>query len=220
MNYSEKRMENKYLISKQDKVAILKYISAFCKKDPHGIDGKYWVDSIYFDTKGLRSFNENIDGNQIKTKYRIRYYNKNLDNIKAEIKKKIGTLSSKLSFQIKLDNTYSAKSLLNLNNNEFISRIIQDRLEPKVHIRYLREAFLPKIKSDIRITFDSKLQYRESFLKLNQEHLVPYHLEGYIMELKYSEPNFWILKLLADLKTKKVSFSKYCNTLQLSQKKN
>ena len=219
MKYSKNRMENKYLINEQDKIAILDYISCFCKKDIHGVDGKYWVDSIYFDTKALRSFNENIDGNRVKTKYRIRYYDRNTQNLKAEIKEKTGSFSKKLSYPIRLDQSHSPHSLLLLNNNEFTTRVIQDRLEPKVHIRYLREAFLPKDTSDIRITFDSKLQYRESFFKLDQEHLIPYQIDKYIMEIKYSESNFWILKLLADLKKKKVSFSKYCNTLQLSKRK-
>jgi hypothetical protein len=214
------RYESKYLISKQEKVAVEDYISEFCIKDINSVNGQYSVNSIYFDTKDYRSLHEKLDGNQMKTKYRLRYYNGNSNEMNAEIKIKEGIFSKKETYQIKTAERLCQNSIVKNNNNEFVSKILIHQLEPKLHIKYKREAYISKIKSDLRITFDSNLEYKTNCSEKNDENLIPYPMIGYIMEIKYSESNFWILKILADLIQKKVSFSKYCNTLQLSQKKN
>ena len=60
------------------------------------------VNSIYFDDSNLNSLYENINGNTLKAKYRVRWYGngKKIVNPQFEIKMKKGILSKKRVFRL------------------------------------------------------------------------------------------------------------------------
>lgn len=207
------RYEEKFLISLSEMEKIKNYLEEFCEHDVNGVDGNYLVNSIYFDTKDYTSLKENLEGEYEKTKYRLRFYNANRGNMISEIKHKQGNISVKTTSKLNEESFKSLKLLTEKNYNSFISAIYQKHLEPKLYIQYKRYALTAKRESNIRITFDNKIRHSLVSDNFGFSNLKDFEMKEYILEVKYSEPTFWILKLLADLKEKKVSFSKYCNVL-------
>ena len=69
------RNEWKHLISSSDRAQLRTRLSAVAYQDPHAIDGRYKIRSLYFDTISDRVLREKIDGVSVREKFRIRYYN-------------------------------------------------------------------------------------------------------------------------------------------------
>ena len=69
------RHEWKHEINKAQMMAIRSRISTVAKTDPHAIDGKYMIRSLYFDNISDKALREKIDGINMREKFRIRYYN-------------------------------------------------------------------------------------------------------------------------------------------------
>ena len=68
------RNEWKHLISPSDRAQLRTRLSAVAYQDPHAIDGRYKIRSLYFDTISDRVLREKIDGVSVREKFRIRYY--------------------------------------------------------------------------------------------------------------------------------------------------
>ena len=81
------RHEWKHLISVSDSITIRQRLSAVAQPDPHAVDGRYEIRSLYFDNLYDKALREKIDGVGVREKFRIRYYNDNTDLIHLEKKK-------------------------------------------------------------------------------------------------------------------------------------
>ena len=66
------RNEWKHLITLSDMIAIRQRLRAVAKPDPHAIDGKYIIRSLYFDTPADRALREKVDGENGRDKVRLR----------------------------------------------------------------------------------------------------------------------------------------------------
>ena len=91
------RHELKHEISMSDMIAIRQRMRAIAKSDPHAIDGKYFIRSLYFDTPEDRALIEKQSGISQRQKFRIRYYNYDTSVINLEKKLKSGGLGCKIS---------------------------------------------------------------------------------------------------------------------------
>ena len=69
------RHEWKHEISYADLLAIRQRLCTIAEPDPHAIDGKYLIRSLYFDNPDDKALREKIDGVNLREKFRIRYYN-------------------------------------------------------------------------------------------------------------------------------------------------
>ena len=78
------RHEWKHEISYSDLLAIRQRLRAVAQADPHAIDGKYLIRSLYFDNLNDKALREKIDGVNLREKFRIRYYNGDLSLIHLE----------------------------------------------------------------------------------------------------------------------------------------
>ena len=56
------RHELKHEISLGDMMAVRARMRAICETDPHAVDGKYFIRSLYFDNPEDRALREKLDG--------------------------------------------------------------------------------------------------------------------------------------------------------------
>ena len=69
------RHEVKHEINLSDMMIIRSMLKAVAYPDPHTIDGKYVIRSMYFDNLEDKALREKINGVSRREKFRIRYYN-------------------------------------------------------------------------------------------------------------------------------------------------
>ena len=82
------RVEDKYIIT-DDRIAYLKFqLDALMQKDPNMKGDSYLIRSIYFDDLYNSCMHENEDGVNLRSKYRIRSYDKDMSYIVLERKSK------------------------------------------------------------------------------------------------------------------------------------
>ena len=85
----EYRHEIKHLITAGDAASIRANLSAVAQLDSHAKEkGYYRIRSLYFDDPMDTALHEKLDGVNERCKYRIRYYNNDLDYIMLECKMK------------------------------------------------------------------------------------------------------------------------------------
>lgn len=136
------------------------------------------VSSIYYDTKDLRSYRQNIDGVFNREKYRIRYYNE-CSPCALEIKIKRGMLMGKLIRPLDVSSDH-----LNSNPFEFIkyfSEYSDERLLPIAYVSYLRRYFKNSI--GIRCTIDTDIATARILGDMKSD-LIPNNYE--VIEFKYA----------------------------------
>ena len=92
MNY---RHEWKHEINVSDMIAIRQRLRAVARPDPHAVDGRYTIRSLYFDDFADKALREKLDGVDRREKFRIRYYNGDTSLIHLEKKSKGHGLGTK-----------------------------------------------------------------------------------------------------------------------------
>ena len=159
------RHELKHEISMSDLIAIRQRMRAIAKSDPHAIDGKYFIRSLYFDTPEDRALIEKQSGISQRQKFRIRYYNYDTSVINLEKKLKSGGLGCKISAGLDVN---MAEKIVNGDtswmmdsDNELIrelySLMVSDRLGPKTIVDYTREPFIYG-PGNVRVTLDYNIR--------------------------------------------------------------
>ncbi|MCO8192992.1 MULTISPECIES: polyphosphate polymerase domain-containing protein [Anaerofustis] len=219
------RHEIKYQINFAEYFILKERLKKVFKTDiyaaPHGY---YHVNSIYFDTPYDKALYEKINGTDKREKYRIRFYNQNMDYIKLERKIKENRLTSKQSSLLSYEET---KKIL-LKDNDFLlysnnpllielySKIKGQGLMPKNIVTYRREAFIYS-PSNVRITLDSEIQSKkisaESKCFYEKYNYIKTFNNKFILEVKYDNFLPEIVKImLSTLDKLPISFSKYASS--------
>lgn len=211
-----KRYETKYLISKKQ----LELIKENLSKHNISIDeyNKTSILSLYYDTKDNILALRSIEKPEYKEKLRLRSYGlaSKDSNLFLEIKKKYEGIVYKRRIKTnKLEVTSFINKTLNYDKQighelNFFRDYYKD-LKPNILIIYEREAYLDS-KSDLRITFDYDIRYRDYDLVLDKSLGGKKILDDdlVLMEIKtgFAYP-LWLCRLLNDNKIYKTSFSKY-----------
>ena len=83
------RHEWKHEITWADLLAIRARLRAVAQPDPHAIDGKYLIRSLYFDNLDDKTLREKLNGVNMREKFRIRYYNGDTSFIQLEKKSRL-----------------------------------------------------------------------------------------------------------------------------------
>ncbi|WP_105616251.1 polyphosphate polymerase domain-containing protein [Vallitalea okinawensis] len=160
-----KRHELKYMVSKMDYLVMVRRLDKLLRRDNHCKGKGYTITSLYFDDLNNRAYKEKINGEAIRHKYRIRYYNDNLDFIKLERKSKINQMTMKIAKPLEREEVikiYNEDSRFLLNKegylyHDFYRQLNHRLIQPKVIIKYDREAFTHPL-GDLRITFDQNVK--------------------------------------------------------------
>jgi hypothetical protein len=216
------RHEIKYIISQKDYKVIKERIQHVLKRDQHYKESTYHVRSLYFDNLFDESLLTKLDGIEFRKKYRLRLYNMDPSFIRFECKLKKNEYIAKQYITI---NQSLAESMLsgsfqdgfldikkdkeiNLLDYFFIKRMLY---KPSILIDYHRESFVMD-EANVRITFDSNLEYALSSPDLCDESLAMKSIlkNQIILEVKYHGilPAF-IKNLLQNEGYNRISVSKY-----------
>ncbi|WP_026666492.1 polyphosphate polymerase domain-containing protein [Butyrivibrio sp. FC2001] len=213
------RHELKHEISASDMIAIRQRLRAVATSDPHAVDGKYLIRSLYFDTPENKALIEKQSGVSRRQKFRIRYYNGNKSVIHLEKKSKVGGLGTKVSASISEE---QARQIINgdidwmINDQndlirELYSRMVGERLRPKTIVDYTREPFI-YAPGNVRVTLDYNI--RTGWLNtdfLDTECITLPAADGIcVMEVKWDNFLPEIIRDVVQLKHARTgSFSKY-----------
>lgn len=221
----EYRHEMKFMVNDLQLELIRYRISPFMKRDLNQEGDSYTVTSLYFDDWEDTCLRDNLDGNDRRSKYRIRIYNNDLECIKLEKKSKVHTMTKKDSVLIsrgECDTFLDGKPLriqsdFSKKKKQLICEMQLKALLPKSIVEYDRTAYVFKI-GNVRITFDRNIRGISNIRHFGKEHMdaIPLLKSGvHILEVKYDEllPKFIYDSLEIDT-LQSTSFSKYCYSRQ------
>ena len=97
------RHEWKHVLNTGDLHILRQRLKAVMESDPHAIDGRYMIRSLYFDNTDDKALREKIDGVNMREKFRIRLYNYDPSVIHLEKKSKRNGLGTKYSAGLSAD---------------------------------------------------------------------------------------------------------------------
>ena len=230
------RIEKKYLITPEDKKALIKTIKQYLEKDLYF---RSKVFNLYFDTDNYDLITQSIDWVDFKEKVRARSYggyDRVFLEIKTKVKGKEDSLGYKRRIMITRDDfaelvagqttlTKLAARSVEQSTDFQIAReveylITHFNLRPKILVMYNRESY--KGADGLRITFDEKLSYRDHNLKFAKHKNDKMYFKddhNIIMEIKTPEAlPLWLVKKLSELKLYPRRFSKIGNIYQSLRK--
>lgn len=208
------RVEEKYVIAKEDKEKLLKIINSYIKEDEYF---KSEIHNIYFDTKNNDLIINSLEKPIYKDKFRIRSYGipKYNDYVFLEMKTKYKGVVGKRRIKVKLNEIDDYLENNKETNNKILKEIIYYykfyNLQKAIYIAYDRESYKGKEDSNLRITFDSNLRSRRNDLNFKGIKMKKYFNEDYyIMEIKtIGALPLWLARSLSELEIYPTSFSKY-----------
>lgn len=155
------RHEWKHELNAADLVVLRQRLRAVMEPDPHALDGRYRVRSLYFDTPSDRALREKVDGVDRREKFRLRYYDGDTSVIHLEKKSKLAGLGNKQTAPLtaaeaqaivdgRLDWMSSHPQGL---VRELYARMGTQLLRPRTIVDYLREPFV-YAPGNVRVTLD------------------------------------------------------------------
>jgi len=155
------RHEIKHEINFSDLLTIRQRLRAVAYPDPHTIDGKYFIRSLYFDNLADKALMEKVNGFPIREKFRIRYYNGDTSVIHLEKKSKVDHLGNKQSAPLKKEQAQSIVdgSIAWMLDSDFplirelYSKMHTQGIAPKTIVDYTREPFIYPA-GNVRVTLD------------------------------------------------------------------
>lgn len=210
------RVEEKFALSNAQFEQLMGIIWQHLVPDQYP---RYTLHSLYFDTQEFHDISKSLDHPMFKEKIRMRSYgNPTLGgNVFLESKKKFKKVGQKrryaLAYQANLEQMVGQA----LPTHEQIAEelrytFIRHHIQPKVFIRYQREAYSAKDDASFRITFDRHLRYRLNDLDLyareSDQPLAQF--PDVLMEVKVLDAYpYWLAHALSTLRLYPTSFSKY-----------
>ena len=221
-----KRYELKYKMNRQQKENILQSMNAYMKPDQYG---RTTIRNIYYDTDTYRLIRRSLENPAYKEKLRVRSYcPANGDTpVFVELKKKYQHVVYKRRLvcpQAEVIKYFGSGNPLpdhsQIGNEIRYFWQYYKTLHPAVFLSYEREAYYALDGSDLRVTFDENILYREKDLNLGSAvYGTPILEEGQIlMEIKTSGGiPLWMSRALTGNHLYKTSFSKYGTAYQQMQ---
>ena len=217
---SEKyRHEWKHVLDLSDMFVLRQRLRAVMEHDPHAVDGKYHIRSLYFDNLDDKALREKVDGVNMREKFRIRLYNFNSAVINLEKKSKRNGLGTKFSARL---TAAEAQKIVDgdidwmLGSDrplvrELYCKMRYQGMRPKTIVDYTREPFIFRA-GNVRVTLDYDIRtglHSTDFL--NPEAVtVPAGDAPILLEVKWDEYLPSIIRDLVSVPDRRVgSFSKY-----------
>lgn len=211
------RHEDKFLLSPGEAACLRGLLQGVLRPDPHGV---YHIRSLYFDTPGLRDYNEKLLGLRDRKKLRLRTYSGRAeDPVKLEIKNKRENFSHKETLVI---TPQQAQALIrgewealdgyqSPTARRFQNFGAAEARRPYMLIDYEREAFLCPAQR-VRITFDRNIRAARSsaFFDAGVPMVGLHSRQVTVLEVKYDHflPGY-LTRLLSSCRMQSMSVSKY-----------
>ncbi|GGG22856.1 VTC domain-containing protein [Dokdonia pacifica] len=193
------RYERKFIYetgTPEDLIHTVVLSNSFCFRE---IFHRRTVNNIYYDDASMSFYHQNVSGDEIRDKYRLRWYGdafEIIENPVLEIKKKYGAVGDKLSFALS-ENTFNLKEDSTKEIQQKITKAIQEAhpqelalklgsLTPSLYNSYERRYFLSNCKR-YRITIDYNMTFYNPHFT-NYE-VSKAQLSDVVLELKYEVPH-------------------------------
>jgi len=193
------RYERKFVYdtgSPEDIIDTFVLSNSFCFRE---IFHRRTVNNIYYDDQAMSFYHQNVSGDELRDKYRLRWYGdafESIENPVLEIKKKYGSVGDKFSFALS-EKTYNLKALSTKEIQENIVQAIEEKhtpelalklanLAPSLYNSYERRYFLSDCDT-FRITIDYNMTfYNPHFANYKVSKA---QLPDIVLELKYKVPH-------------------------------
>ena len=155
------RHEIKHEINYSDMFIIRQRLRAVAYPDPHAVNGRYFIRSLYFDNPADKALMEKVNGMSRREKFRIRYYNGDPSVIHLEKKSKVDHLGNKQSAPLTKeqaqriadgDTEWMIDSQFPLIR-ELYAKMQTEGIAPKTIVDYTREPFIYPA-GNVRVTLD------------------------------------------------------------------
>jgi hypothetical protein len=197
------RYEYKYVIPETQARALIRDLAPFTLPDPYSpTERGYPVHSIYWDSRELVFFWEKIDGQTVQ-KRRVMWSQERIAQVFRD-----GAIDAEREYEVTDPVGQEALLLCHFHG-----------LEPKMAIAYRRRAFFGAHEHDLRITFDTRLQYDSRALDIRARWDVGKYLmpaDQCVLEIKFNHfvPR-WLITLVGKHALCSTRFSKYCRAIDL-----
>lgn len=215
------RHEDKYRIDSCQAAILEVRTAALLQRDPHAAGtGSYVVKSLYFDDYQDTCFWENEDGYNVRSKFRIRYYDNQTDYIRLEKKCKRNGMVCKESCVIteEMCRCFMAGQIPQMCEEmpQIMKALFTEmrlrKLIPKVIVVYERKPYICNV-GNVRITIDSNVASSNDMKHFLDTDMVlrPVMQKGEsLLEVKWDEvmPEYIYHHLALD-ELQWTSFSKY-----------
>ncbi len=213
------------------------FVRCHLEMDENGVgkpDFSYPVHSVYFDSDQLKTYHDTINGTKNRFKLRVRFYDDNPDNpVFFEIKRRMNNCIMKQRGAVRRDAvpkllagqfpepeflvSQNPKQLFAVQNFCRLMETLQAR--PKVHIAYLREAYVPYDDNSARLTMDRSVRGDPDIVpRLKTAMFDPVHLwtNDVILELKFTNrfPN-WFAELVRVFNLAQCGAAKYADAVAM-----
>ena len=228
-NKTLQRYEFKYFLPNEISKEIQNHVSRFMKIDNFASKNKhenYFVRSIYFEDAFNTNFEEKINGYRVRKKFRLRLYDKDLNNSSIFLETKGRNLERTYKRRIELNSCdikiiRENKDLYNLlkkypNNHsikEFIFETIKKNLKPKILIDYYRKPYINNYGLYFRLTFDQNLsciKLDKSFDKVQMNQSISCKTGYTILEVKFERSiPLWFHRIIQSYNLRRESISKF-----------
>ena len=216
------RYEIKYMLTKQQKAALLRAMAPYMALDRFG---RTTICNLYYDTDSYRLIRRSLEKPAYKEKLRVRSYGTATETgpVFVELKKKYQDVVYKRRVSLPQNEARAWMQGGEMREPSQITAEIDyvrgyyEDLKPVVFLSYEREAFFMRDGGDFRVTFDENILCREDHLTLTESAWgAPILPEGLVlMELKTSGGiPLWMTRFLTQNHIYKTSFSKYGTAYQ------
>ena len=224
------RFEVKYLMNCREASSLLDDVRSYLTPDEYSDPERgYSIYSVYWDSPDLGFFWEKVEGLKYRRKLRFRRY-VGSDDIHVEIKQRTDRTLQKRRCLLpahEVDSLFAglAAGYGSLPTEEVDSVVAEAavmchrrRLAPRIGVRYQRRAFSGIYEPGLRVTFDTRVQYR----RVEQGTAVePFDVGKYvidprttIMEVKYTSlAPLWLARTISRFNLQMIRMSKYCSAV-------
>lgn len=233
------RYELKYVASQPEFHHLEERLREVMDIDRHARDGGYRVNSLYYDTRDFAAYFEKLDGIDLRTKVRLRYYGDIVS--RADLAEAAVFLEAKHRLdqhtrkeRLRLSGEQAARLagrpvLAPLEEGDdpgesheplsYLERVTMNRnLEPKCIISYYRQPFTCPINPRLRVTCDNDVRvlgpgdiYRSPVEE--GVRILPESLCVVEVKFDWAIPT-WILEIIRDCGLQIRRFSKYCSGVE------
>lgn len=219
-----KRKEIKYLLSSEERNALLPILEAHMEPDAFAHSS---ISNLYYDTPDFRMIRRSLEKPMYKEKLRLRSYGtpENTSTVFPEIKKKAMGIVYKRRISLPYQEAVSFLSGQQIASTDTCNGTTQqilheldwmlasyENLAPRVFLSYERDSYKGGSDPSLRLTLDQDILFRTDRLDLREGAfgeaiLLP---DQTLMEVKISNAApLWLAQALSEIGIFPVSFSKY-----------
>ena len=219
-----KRKEIKYLLSSEERNALLPILEAHMEPDAFAHSS---ISNLYYDTPDFRMVRRSLEKPMYKEKLRLRSYGtpENTSTVFPEIKKKAMGIVYKRRISLPYQEAVSFLSGQQIASTDMCDGTTQqilheldwmlasyENLSPRVFLSYERDSYKGISDPSLRLTLDQDILFRTDRLDLREGAfgkaiLLP---DQTLMEVKISNAApLWLAQALSEIGIFPVSFSKY-----------